>query len=131
LPKVTASRAIEDGDRGREGSGRSRRTSRAIKEKTNALAQASMKLGEAMYAAQQDAGAEGAAPKKDDVVDADFDGSEGRQEEERVKAREGLSSGPPEPIRGPSLERGQKLGRCPSATITKPWASAATPTRLR
>ena len=45
----------------------------ALKEKTNALAQASMKLGEAMYAAQQaDAGAPGAEPKKDDVVDADF-----------------------------------------------------------
>jgi molecular chaperone DnaK len=45
----------------------------ALKEKTNALAQASMKLGEAMYAAQQDAaGADGAQPKKDDVVDADF-----------------------------------------------------------
>ncbi|MCA0318344.1 MAG: molecular chaperone DnaK [Proteobacteria bacterium] len=45
----------------------------ALKEKTNALAQASMKLGEAMYAAQQaEAGAEGDAPKKDDVVDADF-----------------------------------------------------------
>ena len=45
----------------------------SLKEKTNALAQASMKLGEAMYAAQQDeAGAEGAEPKKDDVVDADF-----------------------------------------------------------
>ncbi|MBY0362227.1 MAG: Hsp70 family protein, partial [Phreatobacter sp.] len=44
-----------------------------LKEKTNTLAQVSMKLGEAMYAAQQDAaGAEGAAPKKDDVVDADF-----------------------------------------------------------
>ncbi|MFN3852759.1 MAG: molecular chaperone DnaK [Phreatobacter sp.] len=45
----------------------------ALKEKTNALAQASMKLGEAMYAAQQDAAsADGAQPKKDDVVDADF-----------------------------------------------------------
>jgi molecular chaperone DnaK len=45
----------------------------ALKEKTNALAQASMKLGEAMYAAQQaDANAPGAEPKKDDVVDADF-----------------------------------------------------------
>ncbi len=42
-----------------------------IKEKTNLLAQASMKLGEAVYAASQ---AEGAAEgeKKDDVVDADF-----------------------------------------------------------
>src|SRR5471032_493969 len=53
-----------------------------IKEKTNALAQASMKLGEAMYKAQQseaasaDAAADGAgnAPKPDDnVVDADFE----------------------------------------------------------
>jgi molecular chaperone DnaK len=54
----------------------------AIKEKTNTLAQASMKLGEAMYKAQQseaasaDAAADGAgnAPKPDDnVVDADFE----------------------------------------------------------
>jgi molecular chaperone DnaK len=50
-----------------------------IKSKTEALAQASMKLGEAMYKAQAaQAGAEGAAPggdgaKKDDnVVDAEF-----------------------------------------------------------
>ena len=51
-----------------------------IKEKTNTLAQASMKLGEAMYKAQQsegaaaDAAADGAGPKADDnVVDADFE----------------------------------------------------------
>jgi molecular chaperone DnaK len=48
----------------------------ALKEKSNALAQASMKLGEAMYAAQggDDAAAAGASTesKKDDVVDADF-----------------------------------------------------------
>jgi molecular chaperone DnaK len=55
----------------------------AIQAKTNALAQASMKLGEAMYKAQQDggqpgAGGPGAAPgggdagKKEDVVDAEF-----------------------------------------------------------
>jgi len=50
----------------------------AIKEKTNALAQAAMKLGEAMYQANQ-AGAEagqeaGAAEtKNEDVVDADFE----------------------------------------------------------
>ena len=54
----------------------------AIQQKTNALAQASMKLGEAMYKAQQDQqpgadGPGGAAPggepgKKDDVVDAEF-----------------------------------------------------------
>src|ERR1700733_3021896 len=52
-----------------------------IKAKTNALAQASMKLGEAMYKAQQAAGDGGAgaasggeAPKADDnVVDADFE----------------------------------------------------------
>jgi len=50
----------------------------AINEKTNALAQVSMKLGEAMYQASQadaeaaaDAGAEGEAG--DDVVDADFE----------------------------------------------------------
>jgi molecular chaperone DnaK len=44
-----------------------------IKTKTNTLAQASMKLGEAMYKAQAEAaqGGEGAA-KKDDVVDAEF-----------------------------------------------------------
>jgi molecular chaperone DnaK len=53
-----------------------------IKAKTNTLAQASMKLGEAMYKAQaaeggaDAAGAEGAggeAGKNDDVVDADFE----------------------------------------------------------
>ncbi len=49
----------------------------AIQAKTQALAQASMKLGEAMYQASQ-AGAEGAAPevgseKNEDVVDADFE----------------------------------------------------------
>lgn len=47
----------------------------AIQQKTNTLAQASMKLGEAMYKAQQEAapGAPGAeAGKKEDVVDAEF-----------------------------------------------------------
>src|SRR5208283_2609707 len=48
----------------------------AITAKTNALAQASMKLGEAVYkqsAEQQPpGGAEGAEGKKDDVVDAEF-----------------------------------------------------------
>jgi molecular chaperone DnaK len=54
----------------------------AIQQKTNALAQASMKLGEAMYKSQQDqppgaGGPGGAAPggepgKKEDVVDAEF-----------------------------------------------------------
>ncbi|WP_181700421.1 molecular chaperone DnaK [Chthonobacter albigriseus] len=45
----------------------------AIKAKTNTLAQASMKLGEAMYAASQ--GTADAAPNTegDDVVDADFE----------------------------------------------------------
>jgi molecular chaperone DnaK len=49
----------------------------AITAKTNALAQASMKLGEAMYKSQQE-GAEASAgdgpsgAKKDDVVDAEF-----------------------------------------------------------
>ncbi len=50
----------------------------AIQQKTNVLAQASMKLGEAMYKAQQEApgtapGGDGAAAeKKEDVVDAEF-----------------------------------------------------------
>src|SRR5271165_1107781 len=51
----------------------------AITSKTNALAQASMKLGEAMYKQQQEAGAAGGATgsdgsggKKEDVVDAEF-----------------------------------------------------------
>jgi molecular chaperone DnaK len=53
--------------------------SSAIQAKTNTLAQASMKLGEAMYKQQQEAapgapGAEGdgSAEKKEDVVDAEF-----------------------------------------------------------
>ena len=48
----------------------------AIKARTNDLMQAQMKLGEAMYKAQQAAGpgaegAEGGQPK-DDVIDAEF-----------------------------------------------------------
>ena len=47
-----------------------------IKSKTEALTQSSMKLGEAMYKAQAEAGpAEGGAQPggaKDDVIDADF-----------------------------------------------------------
>ncbi|MFC5937763.1 Hsp70 family protein, partial [Mycobacterium bouchedurhonense] len=54
-----------------------------IKAKTNDLMQASMKRGEAMYAASQAEGAPGAdgaaasAEKKDDVIDADFQQSYG------------------------------------------------------
>ncbi|WP_406856103.1 molecular chaperone DnaK [Alsobacter sp. KACC 23698] len=48
----------------------------AIKARTNDLMQLSMKLGEAMYAAQQGGGEAGeheaGAEKKDDVIDADF-----------------------------------------------------------
>jgi molecular chaperone DnaK len=50
----------------------------AIQQKANTLAQASMKLGEAMYKAQQEAaqpgapGSEAAGEKKEDVVDAEF-----------------------------------------------------------
>ncbi len=45
----------------------------AIRAKTNTLAQASMKLGEAMYkASQAEADAGDASAKKDDVVDAEF-----------------------------------------------------------
>ncbi len=49
-----------------------------IKTRTNELTQASMKLGEAMYKAQADAGAApdgaagGSSAKNDDVIDADF-----------------------------------------------------------
>ncbi|KAA2237301.1 molecular chaperone DnaK [Salinarimonas soli] len=48
-----------------------------IKARTTDLMQASMKLGQAMYEAAQageagEAGPEGEAPKKDDVIDADF-----------------------------------------------------------
>jgi molecular chaperone DnaK len=54
----------------------------AITDKTNALAQASMKLGEALYAESQaeaaaaaadDAAADGAGDAGDDIVDADFE----------------------------------------------------------
>jgi molecular chaperone DnaK len=54
----------------------------AIEAKTQTLAQASMKLGEAMYAASQagaggepgaDAAASGGGDKNEDVVDADFE----------------------------------------------------------
>jgi molecular chaperone DnaK len=50
----------------------------AIQQKTNTLAQASMKLGEAMYKAQQEGaqpgapGADATGEKKEDVVDAEF-----------------------------------------------------------
>jgi molecular chaperone DnaK len=50
----------------------------AIAAKSNTLAQASMKLGEAMYKQQQEAGGDDAGPgadagaKKEDVVDAEF-----------------------------------------------------------
>lgn len=45
-----------------------------IKARTNELAQASMKLGEAMYKAQQAGGADAGAAEapKDDVIDAEF-----------------------------------------------------------
>jgi len=54
----------------------------AIKAKTNDLAQAAMKLGEAMYKAQQetggDAGGGAEAPAgSDDVVDAEFEEVDG------------------------------------------------------
>ncbi len=49
----------------------------AIQSQTNALSQAAMKLGEAMYQASQQGGdagdGDGAGPKNDDVVDADFE----------------------------------------------------------
>jgi molecular chaperone DnaK len=45
----------------------------AISAKTQALAQASMKLGEAMYQAQQGQAGDGEAHGSDDVVDAEFE----------------------------------------------------------
>ncbi|MFM8820575.1 MAG: Hsp70 family protein, partial [Phenylobacterium sp.] len=45
----------------------------AISAKTQALAQASMKLGEAMYAAQQSGDGDAAPGGSDDVVDAEFE----------------------------------------------------------
>jgi len=45
----------------------------AIREKTTALAQASMKLGEAMYSAQQGDAGEAEQPADDGVVDAEFE----------------------------------------------------------
>jgi molecular chaperone DnaK len=45
----------------------------AIATKTQTLIQASMKLGEAMYKAQQAEGAEGGAASEDGVVDAEFE----------------------------------------------------------
>jgi molecular chaperone DnaK len=44
----------------------------AIKAKTNTLAQASMKLGEAMYKQQAEGDAAAGSAAKDDVVDAEF-----------------------------------------------------------
>jgi len=53
----------------------------AISAKTQTLAQASMKLGEAMYAAQQGGGeGDGADAGADDVVDAEFEEVSGDDE---------------------------------------------------
>jgi molecular chaperone DnaK len=48
-----------------------------IEQKTRALAEAAMKLGEAMYAAQAAGGEAGEAPKEDGVVDAEFEEVDG------------------------------------------------------
>ena len=61
-----------------------------IKARTTDLMQASMKLGEAMYAASQAAGpdaaagAEGAEAKKDDVIDADFQEVDEKDQKKRA-----------------------------------------------
>ena len=61
-----------------------------IKARTNDLMQASMKLGEAMYAASQAEGAPGAegasasAEKKDDVIDADFQEVDEKDQKKRA-----------------------------------------------
>ena len=62
-----------------------------IKARTTDLMQASMKLGEAMYAASQAAGpdaaaagAQGAEAKKDDVIDADFQEVDDKDQKKRA-----------------------------------------------
>ncbi|MEE2565406.1 molecular chaperone DnaK [Hyphobacterium marinum] len=61
----------------------------AIQEKTQALVQAAMKLGEAMYAAQQaeggdaEAGSDDATSSDDDVVDAEFSEVDGEDGDEK------------------------------------------------
>jgi molecular chaperone DnaK len=68
--KATIQSALDDLKSAKDGT-----DPEAIREKTNTLAQASMKLGEAMYAAQQggtEGGAEG-QPADDGVVDAEFE----------------------------------------------------------
>jgi molecular chaperone DnaK len=62
-----------------------------IKARTTDLMQASMKLGEAMYAANQAAGpdaaaagAGGAEAKKDDVIDADFQEVDEKDQKKRA-----------------------------------------------
>ncbi|WP_407528636.1 molecular chaperone DnaK [Methylobacterium oryzisoli] len=60
-----------------------------IKARTTDLMQASMKLGEAMYAASQTAGPEAGAqaegqPKKDDVIDADFQEVDDKDQKKRA-----------------------------------------------
>src|SRR5215467_4114767 len=66
----------------------------AIQAKSNALAQASMKLGEAMYKQQQEAqasgsGGEGGSPgeKKEDVVDAEFTEVDDDKKKDRKSTR--------------------------------------------
>jgi len=61
----------------------------AIKARTTDLMQASMKLGEAMYAANQSAGPEAGAEaqageKKDDVIDADFQEVDDKDQKKRA-----------------------------------------------
>ena len=84
LDREDAGRARLEGRRGRPPRDRERHgrpqgslkgnDADAITAKTNTLAQASMKLGEAMYkqSAEQPAGGRAAEGKKDDVVDAEF-----------------------------------------------------------
>ncbi len=101
---------IETDARGSEGRARLRAMPTTIKAKTDALAQASMKLGEAMYKAQQEAGAAAVpAPKpagrrrprsagggKDGVVDADFEEVDGDKKPAKMSDRShGIVRPPP------------------------------------
>ena len=80
--KTTIQTALDELKAAREGS-----DLEDLRAKTTALAQASMKLGEAMYAAQQGAPGEGdeaAAPADDGVVDAEFEEVSGDEADKKA-----------------------------------------------
>ena len=108
--KSTIESAIADLKSAMEGS-----DAEAIKEKTNALAQSAMKLGEALYKAQSaqqpggegaDAGTSDGKGGADDVVDADFTEvkDDDRRSRPRTWPRTGRNTSP-----SPRARRGEKV----------------------